>query len=68
MVNSVMLNQIISDSGLKKKYIAEQMGLSVTSFNNKTKGRTEFMGSEINKLCKILDISNSQQKVDIFLL
>lgn len=67
-MNTVLLEQKISDSGLKKKYIAKEMGLTVATFNNKAKGRTEFLGSEINKLCTILKIDNPKQKADIFLV
>ena len=66
-MNAALLEKHISDSGLKKKYIAEQMGLTIATFNNKSKGRTEFLGSEISSLCKILNITNPKQKADIFL-
>ena len=67
MVNVDLLDKAIAKSGLKRKYIAKEMGLTVATFNNKSKNRSSFKVQEIPKLCKILGISNKERD-NIFLL
>lgn len=47
MTNVPMLKEAIDNSGLKRKYIAGQLGLSYQGFLDKIRGKTEFVGSEI---------------------
>jgi len=56
MTNVSMLEQAIKNSGLKRKYIAEQLGLSYQGFLDKIRGKTEFVGSEIVRMKDILRI------------
>lgn len=67
MINTVLLEKAISDSGLKKKYIAKELGMSSRSFSKKSKGNSDFTGEQITQLCDILSISDNNQKTDIFL-
>lgn len=67
MVNTALLEKAISDSGLKKKYIAKELGMTEVTFKNKRLGKSQFLGEEITNLCNILGISNVKQKSDIFL-
>ena len=67
MVNTVLLENKISDSGLKKKYIAEKLGISTRTFAKKIKNESPIMGDEISLLCEILNISDNNQKTEIFL-
>lgn len=65
-MNTALLEQTISDSGLKKKYIAKKLGMSEPTFKKKRENGT-FYGDEIKDLCNILNISNTKLASDIFL-
>lgn len=67
MVDLVMLNEEIKNSGLKKNYIADRMGITVNGFNKKLTGKSDFKLSEAEKLCSILGIDSNKKKLDIFL-
>lgn len=58
--NLSLLNQMILDSGLKKEYIANVLGISDQALRNKLKGVTEFTNSEVGRLINVLNISESQ--------
>lgn len=57
MLNVDMLGSEIERSGLKKKYIASQLGLSTYGFLLKAQGKREFTASEIKVLCEVLGIT-----------
>lgn len=65
MYNSELAEKFVTDSGLKKIYIAEQMGLSAYGLQKKIDGITEFKASEINSFCRIVGIDDEQRN-DIF--
>lgn len=50
------LETLISESGLRKNYIAECLGISEQSFCNKLKGRRHFTEQEIKGLSEILGV------------
>ncbi len=54
MTNVPMLKNAIDNSGLKRKYIAEQLGLSYQGFLDKIRGKSEFVGSEIIRMKDLL--------------
>ena len=60
MVNVNMLKAKIIEKNIEKKKIAECLGISPTSLNYKINGKTEFKGSEIQLLSKILGIENEK--------
>lgn len=66
MVNTDLLNQTIDASGLKRKAIAERLGLSEKGLYNKVEGITEFKGSELTALKVILHLSDSEWKSIFF--
>lgn len=66
MVNTVMLNQKIKESGLKKEYIADQMGITRTGFYKKATNGSEFTVKEVDILCKLLSITKLTEKESIF--
>lgn len=66
MTNTEALNEIIEGSGLKKKYIAEQLGLSPYGMQRKIENVTEFKSTEIATLCKVLKIESLKEKERIF--
>lgn len=66
MTNSEALREKIDESGYKRSYIADRLGISRESLNQKVSGRREFKASEISQLCEILGISDLHTKEHIF--
>lgn len=66
MTDTQELRRLISESGLKYKFIAEKLGLSTTGLQKKINNLVEFKPSEINVLCDILRITSLQQKNNLF--
>lgn len=66
MTNTELLMKYIKDSGLKLQYIAEKMGISRSSLNNKICNRTEFRIGEVESLCAILGISSIAERHKVF--
>jgi len=51
------INKAISESGLKKKYLAEKLGIEYETFRKKLNGKSEFKISEIINLTSLLKIN-----------
>ncbi len=66
MTNTYLLREKISSLGLKYNFIAEQVGLTVQSLQRKIENLSEFKASEIQIMCRILRIDDSNEKEDIF--
>jgi hypothetical protein len=66
VTNTELLNQLIEESGLKKKYIAEQLGITGYGLQRKIENQSEFKSSEISILCNVLNITSLKQKEAIF--
>lgn len=66
MTNTKLLNEKIVESGLKRKFIAEKLGLSTYGLQRKIENISEFKASEISALCDILDIKTVTEKEKIF--
>ena len=66
MTNTKALEEKIEQSGLKKNFIAKTIGLSPYGLAKKINNETEFKTSEIEKLCKILNIASLTEKDRIF--
>ncbi len=62
MTDTETLNELIKNSGLKKEYIAEQLGISVPTLKRKINNEYEFKQSEITTLQKILKLSDKEVK------
>lgn len=56
MTDTARLEKAISDSGLKKGYLAEKLGISAYALSLKINNVREFKASEIEILCRSLDI------------
>ncbi len=65
-MNSKKLLEVIDASGLKYRFIAEQLGISYYTLNKKIKSMTEFKASEISTLCELLNISDLEEMKTIF--
>lgn len=66
MTNTALLEAKIEASGLKKNYIADQLGITYQGFYLKLVGKNEFIASEIQKLTKLLDIPDKEIKPIFF--
>lgn len=66
MTDTVRLKDLIQKSGYKKKYLAEQLGITTFGLDKKINNVTEFKASEIDSLCKLLGIKTLSEKERIF--
>ena len=66
MTDTERLRKIIGDSGLKLEYIAKQLDITRFSLQKKLENVTEFKASEIQKMCEVLNIMDSELKEQIF--
>ena len=66
MLNAELLAKKIKESGKKKGYIAERVGLSRQGLKNCLDGTAFFNTSHIGILCKELNITSLREKNDIF--
>lgn len=66
MTNTYKLKCRILKSGLKKKDIAKNMGITYYSLLKKINNDVEFKASEITELAKILHIEEFNEKESIF--
>lgn len=66
MTNTAALLDRIQRSGLKRSYIAENMGLSLGALANKIANRSDFKAGEIDTLCSLLGIDSLEDKEAIF--
>ena len=57
MTNTNLLEEYIKKSGYKKSHIISVLGLSRYGFILKCNNKAEFKASEIDTLCKLLNIS-----------
>ena len=61
MTDTKKINDVITNSGLKKTFIAKKINLSHQALYNKLNGKTEFTLSEITALCGLLNISTKKR-------
>lgn len=67
MTNTELLTEKIDVSGYKRSYIAKAIGLKSTQgLAKKINNETEFKGSEISALCKLLKIDSLEERQAIF--
>lgn len=66
MTDTTRLRRLIREKGLKYGYIAANLGISYQALRNKVTNKSEFVPSEIDKLCNLLNITELQDKNDIF--
>ena len=67
MTDTERLKRIVDDSGLKRSFIAEKMGISYQGYHKKESGQSEFLASEIAVLQDLLNLS-IKDVGEIFLL
>ena len=58
MTDSNKLREKIYEKGMTQREVAEKIGISFQSLSYKMNNKIEFRASEMEKLCKILDIKD----------
>lgn len=66
MVNIAELNKVIESSGVKKEYLAKQLGISRQSFSLKVNGKRPLTFDEAEILINELGIKSASDKARIF--
>lgn len=68
MTDVVLLNSKIKESGLKKKFLADKLGMTPQGFHKKTcgVGNSEFNSTQIQILCELLRITTKNEMKAIF--
>lgn len=66
MTNTKLLRKKIKDSGLRVGFIVEKLDTSYGWLDKKIDGIVPFKAWEIQTLCEILNITDLQEKEDIF--
>lgn len=66
MINKQKLMGRIVSKGYTQRSLAQCIGVSKNTLNSKINGHLAFDTVLIDKICNILDISDAEEKVDIF--
>ena len=66
MTDTDRLEAMILRSGYKYAYIAGRIGIFYQALRNKLDNRSEFLPTEIEALCRLLNITGLKDKNDIF--
>lgn len=66
MANLNKLNDLIECKGVKKTWLAEQLGITPQTLIYKLYGASDFKLQEVNTLCKILNIDEKETKQIFF--
>lgn len=66
MTNIQLLEDKIRQSGMKKGFLAEKLGVSRTTFSALLRNETEFKASQIRMLCDLLGIKDDETVKAIF--
>ena len=66
MTNTYLLSKKIKDSGLKRGFIAEKLGISYDWLKKKIDNEVAFKAIEIQILCDLLGITDLHEKERIF--
>lgn len=66
MNNTALLEAKIKESGKKRNFLAEKVGLSYAGFRNCVTNKAEFKSSQIDILCDELNITSLKEKEAIF--
>lgn len=66
MTNQEKLQEYIKQSGLKRGFIAERLGITPYGLSMKITNKSEFKASEIDILCEILHIDVTERMAIFF--
>ncbi len=68
MVNTVLLNELIDASGLKREYIAQRVGISRQALYSKIQGESQFTVKEVAILSEVLGIKRLSDRDRVFFM
>ncbi len=68
MVDTERLEELVTESGKKKSFLAESLGITVQSLRRKFDNKADFKTSEVQTLCQQLGITSLEEKEKIFFL
>lgn len=66
MTHTEKLEEKIAQSGKKKGFLAEKIGLTLQGFRNCVMNKAEFKASQIQILCDELNIVDLKERQEIF--
>lgn len=66
MTNVYLLAKKIKESGKKKCYLADKLGVSKQGFANLCSGKTQFRTEQVKIMCEELSITDLEEKEAIF--
>lgn len=66
MTNIKLLDKKIKESGKKKGYLAEKLGVSRATFRTLCLGKSQFRTEQVKILCEELNIVDAKEKEAIF--
>lgn len=66
MTNIDLLEDKIHESGLKKRYIADKIGVSPSTFSALLSNKAEFKARQIKDICEVLNIQDDAEIRSIF--
>ena len=66
MTDLVLLNDRIKESGFRKPFLAQKLGISRQAFYAKLAGKNEFNSNQIQIMCKTLGINPKDMKAIFF--
>ena len=67
MLNSKKLLGRMAEKGYSQSRLAKAIGISDNTMTSRMKSRSAFNTDEIDSICDALEITNSLDKIDIFL-
>jgi len=66
MTDVELLKKKIDASGLKRNFIAKQLNITPQGLHKKTSGVNQFTGDQIQRLCKLLQITSQREIKALF--
>lgn len=67
MPNKNLLRSAIAKAGFTQTRLAKETGISKSALNARINGKSAFNTLQIDKICSVLDITDTREKADIFL-
>lgn len=66
MVDTKLIESLIESRGVKKSFLANQMGISIQTLRRKLTGQVDVTSREIECLCRELGVTSLGDKEKIF--
>lgn len=66
MVDTLYLESLITQAGVKKTYLAEKLGITIQTLRRKITGESDFTTKEADIICTELGVTKLSEKEKIF--